>query len=297
MRLLLTLIVAGTLLAPVIAKAQPAELMVAARDGDLEVVNELLEAGAQPDPPGIASPLYFAAQGGHLEIVKALLEYGADPNSMSKWGAPLHIAARRGHVDIVQALLDHGADPNLKGGEDDDTPLHMAAVGGSLEAVESLVKHGADVNARNRWDHPPAHSAAYKKRTAVVSFLLSNGAMPRAVEPLTDDDLAKANPDIGRSSIEICRGCHALEVGEAPPGRYPAPNLANVLGREKAGLPDFPYSDALRKLSGTWTPEEINQFIADPTGVAPGTEMGHVGVQDADERIAIIAYLLQLQTQ
>ena len=85
-----------------------------------------------------------------------------------------------------------------------------------------------------------------------------------------------------------------MEAGEASPGRYPAPNLAKVVGREKAGLPDFPYSEALRKLGGSWTPEDINQFIADPTGVAPGTEMGHAGIKDEEERIAIIAYLLEL---
>jgi len=294
MRLLPILIVAGTLFAAVGAKAQPAELMLAARNGDLETVRELLAAGAQPDPPGIASPLYFAAQGGHLEIVNALLEHGAGPDSMSKWGTPLHIAARRGHTDIVKVLLHHGADPNLKGGEDDDTPLHMAAVRGSLDAAQALVQQGVDVNARNRWDHPPAHLAAYNKREDVLSFLLSNGAMPRSVEPLTEDDLARANPDFARSSAEICRGCHAVEAGEASPGRYPAPNLAKVVGREKAALPDFPYSDALRKLRGTWTAEEINQFIADPTGVAPGTEMGHAGIQNEDERAAIIAYLLEL---
>ncbi|MGI9391566.1 MAG: ankyrin repeat domain-containing protein, partial [Boseongicola sp.] len=81
-----------------------------ARFGDWEQVRELLASGAEPDPKGIATPLYFAAQGGHLEIAELLLEGGAAANAQSDLGTPLHIAARRGHMGVVAVLLQHGAD-------------------------------------------------------------------------------------------------------------------------------------------------------------------------------------------
>jgi ankyrin repeat protein len=74
------------LLQPDHATAQPAELMQAARSGDLERVKELLASGAEPNPKGMASPLYFAAQCRHLEIAELLLKGGADPNAQSAWG-------------------------------------------------------------------------------------------------------------------------------------------------------------------------------------------------------------------
>lgn len=290
------LLIAALLAVPIMASAQPADLMIAARAGDLESAKALLMAGAEPDPPGIATPLYFAAQGRHIELVQLLLDHGADPNIVSNWGTPLHIAARRGHADIVMALLRGGADPNLPGGEKNKTPLHEAAEGGSIEAAALLVDYGADVNVRDSWDHPPAHSAAQKERTEMLSFLQRNGAAPRAVAQLDPGDLAKADVETGRVAAEICRGCHAMAAGDASPGRYPAPNLANILERQKASLANFPYSAAMKKMHGVWTAEEINQFIADPTGVVPGTHMGHAGVADAPTRTAIIAFLAALST-
>ena len=70
LRLLLLSLLGIALVRPETALAQPAEQMLAARAEDCETVSELLTSGVDPDPPGIASPLYFAAQGGYLEIVE-----------------------------------------------------------------------------------------------------------------------------------------------------------------------------------------------------------------------------------
>ena len=130
------------------AFAQPAELMIAARGGDLDRVEELLASGADPDPEGIATPLYFSAQAGHVEVAQRLLEYGADPNALSNWGTPLHIAARRGNIRIVEILLEHDADPNVAGGENNRAPLHEAADTNQVEIARLLIQNGADVNFR-----------------------------------------------------------------------------------------------------------------------------------------------------
>ena len=61
-----------------------------------------------------------------------------------------------------------------------------------------------------------------------------------------------------------------------------------------AGEPGFNYSPALRRLAareGRWTPELLDRFLTDPETIAPGTEMGFLGMRDAQERQALITWL------
>mmetsp|Transcript_33904 Transcript_33904/g.64797 ORF Transcript_33904/g.64797 Transcript_33904/m.64797 type:complete len:179 (-) Transcript_33904:459-995(-) len=87
-------------------------LHYAAREGQLECVNLLIERGANVDSKtraGGATALHRAAYMGHTEIIKSLLRSGADPNSQDSDGeTPLHKASSRGHASAVQELLAAG---------------------------------------------------------------------------------------------------------------------------------------------------------------------------------------------
>lgn len=82
-------------------------------------VRLLVARGLPVDRPGLrgGSPLYWAAAGGYLEVVNALLDLGADPGRTSSHGlTPLHGAARFHGGDaptIIGRLLALGMDPNL----------------------------------------------------------------------------------------------------------------------------------------------------------------------------------------
>jgi ankyrin repeat protein len=140
-------------------------LMLAARRGNLEVVERLLAAQADVNaaaaPTAPTAPLGYkgrtalqaAAGGGHLEVVERLLAAQADVNaaaSLSYRGrTALQAAAGGGHLEVVERLLAAQADVNaaaaagLKG----RTALQAAAGGGHLEVVERLLAAQADVNA------------------------------------------------------------------------------------------------------------------------------------------------------
>ena len=69
-------------------------------------------------PPAQVTALHLACEYGQREVVDILLERGADPNSLATctlyWWlqrqySPLHWAAAWGHPDICRALLAHGA--------------------------------------------------------------------------------------------------------------------------------------------------------------------------------------------
>ncbi|MDH3669245.1 MAG: ankyrin repeat domain-containing protein [Paracoccaceae bacterium] len=289
-RLFVVLALLFTLVNAAPATAQPSELMTAARGGDLEKVTALLDSGAEPDPQGIATPLYFAAQGGHLEIAKILLESGANANAQSNWGTPLHISARRGHLEIAKVLLQHGANPNLMGGEHDSTPLHEAAEKGAVEIGALLIDRGADVNARNSQFQPPIHLAAKRNRSEFAELLRKHGAAAIEVEPISGD-LAAADIEKGRIRALECGVCHQMVKVENTGGD--GPRLWGIVGRPIASL-DYPYSDAMSSQSGSWTFERLNAFLADPMGIVPGTVMNKGYVDDRAERVALIAYLRTL---
>ena len=102
-------------------------LLFAARHGAVESTRLLLAAGADIDDtaPTGASTLVIAAHSGHADLVQFLVEQGADPNAIGAGYTALHAAVLRGDPGMVGALLAHGADPNarlLKG-----TPVRRAS--------------------------------------------------------------------------------------------------------------------------------------------------------------------------
>lgn len=88
-------------------------LMVAAYQGQSELVGQLLEAGAEIHHTGWTA-LHFAASSGQVEIVRVLLEHGAyiDAESPNRTTA-LMMAARVKNRQTCQLLIDEGADPTL----------------------------------------------------------------------------------------------------------------------------------------------------------------------------------------
>lgn len=94
------------------------------------------------------TPLHWAAVNGATEVVELLLEAGADPNFQDARGrTPLHWAARLNRLVIVNCLLEKGAKANLLD-LDHMTPLMCAAfaINASRDLITALVSAGADIN-------------------------------------------------------------------------------------------------------------------------------------------------------
>lgn len=102
-----------------------------------------------------------------------------------------------------------------------------------------------------------------------------------------------ANANDGKDFFSTqCALCHSAEPGDN--GGAQGPSLVGIMGRETAADEDFPYSQAMRNAELTWDAETLDRFLADPTGVLPGTSMV-VPVNDEEQRDNLIAYFEELE--
>jgi ankyrin repeat protein len=185
-------------------------LMWAAAEGHAEVVQELINAGAdfRLRLTSGFTPLLFAVREGRIGVVRVLLKAGADVNEI----VPVEAGRRRGyggrlppagasalllavtnaHYELAAHLLDAGADPNadLPGytvlhamtavrkpgvGDNDPAPEGSGNMS-SIELVKKLAKLGANVNARMT-----------KRANLSNTRLKEQGATPFLLAALTAD--------------------------------------------------------------------------------------------------------------
>ena len=103
--------------------------------------------------------------------------------------------------------------------------------------------------------------------------------------------VAAGDPGAGARTWRQCSACHVADAEQNRVG----PHLVGVLGREIASIEDFRYSDALQELEGVWTAEEMSAWLENPRDYARGTSMSFRGLDDAEDRANVIAYLAELQ--
>jgi cytochrome c2 len=133
----------------------------------------------------------------------------------------------------------------------------------------------------------------------VSSERIYTGQPVRDLVELTTGQLALWN---GKDLITIvsesaavfsqCAGCHSTRLNEHGVG----PTLNKIVGSKVGRHKDFEYSSALKAYGGQrayWTEQRLDEFIANPAQVIPGTSMQHGGIMDEKQRKAIIRYLKQ----
>lgn len=110
------------------------------------------------------------------------------------------------------------------------------------------------------------------------------------VEVAFADVYAAADPSAGERIFRRCSACHKIEQGANATGPY----LYGVVGREVGIANGYgAYSGALSEVADVWTPENLNHFLENPKGWAPGTTMNFAGLDDIEDRANLIAWLAE----
>jgi len=168
-------------------------------------VNDRTHPGAHP-----GANLYLASSGGQADVVQFLLEKGADPNipqrhgtallaaSCGRWDVEAGVAVEeRGFTEVVRLLVTHGArleEPNAKG----VTPLIAAAANGQAEVASLLIEARASVDARDHDAESPLE----------VSRRMAKKYLELAARPSAGNLDEEARSDSERNhSHDLCMGC------------------------------------------------------------------------------------------
>ena len=99
--------------------------------------------------------------------------------------------------------------------------------------------------------------------------------------------LAAADLGKGEKVFKKCASCHKVEDG----GNGTGPHLYGIVGREIAAIGGYGYSSALADRAEPWSSENLNAFLEDPKGWAPGTKMNFKGLAKPEDRANLIAWL------
>ena len=182
--------------------------MIAARTGNLHVVQALLDHGANVNAATTEtrnSALMWAVAGRHSDIARVLIRARADVHiSTDKGFTPLLIAARNGDIEMAKMLIAAGVDVD-EAGTDGIHALPFSIVVGQADFALFLLDQGADPNAAmaglralhtavasvRPWvaEWSQKHGAAVRgkdltrpQRLALVGALLARGADPNAAD-------------------------------------------------------------------------------------------------------------------
>ena len=168
------------------SKHNETALMTACENGNLDAINVLLSAGADPDIVDTNGNTWLhCAAGGDCskEVLQAIINHGADVNAKNKYNATALMKACLGSsVDAIDVLLSAGADPDIID-IDANTWLYYAADGNcSREVLQAIINHGADVNAKCKDNATALMRACGKGSIDAINVLLSAGSDPNIVD-------------------------------------------------------------------------------------------------------------------
>ena len=125
----------------------------------------------------VNAQLLVAARQGDVEGVKKSLAQGALPNSRNRQGkTALMMAIEKNQTAIFQLMLDAGTDVNLASLEK-VTPLIAASYAGQVDMVKKLIAKGAKLEEEDRLHKSALVYAAGMGHHEVIDVLLQAGAL------------------------------------------------------------------------------------------------------------------------
>jgi cytochrome c len=90
----------------------------------------------------------------------------------------------------------------------------------------------------------------------------------------------------GQQLFEQCAACHEVTAANGL-----GPGLLGIVGRTSASVAGFRYSPALKRANLVWDAKNLDAYLSNPQKLVPGNLMPFSGIDDAQMRADLIAYL------
>ena len=133
------------------------------------------------------------------------------------------------------------------------------------------------------------HSERPEKMGYPIAGVQEEGSGPAEAEKPIEFYLASADTTKGQQIFNKCMACHNADKGGA---NQMGPNLWGVLGLPIAeDRNGFAFSDALKKVGGSWNWDNLSKWLTSPKAFAPGTKMTFAGLSNPQDRADVIAFL------
>ena len=101
--------------------------------------------------------------------------------------------------------------------------------------------------------------------------------------------VAVGDPVHGADVFKKCASCHTINAGGA---NGIGPNLSKVVGEAIAkGRGGYAFSSALAGKGGKWDEATLDKWLTNPREFAAGTKMTFAGLESAQDRADVVAYL------
>jgi cytochrome c len=223
-------------------------------------------AGVGPNLYGVlGGPMFAGAGFSYSEAVKAKAKGSWNYDNMNAW-----LANPSGFAP--------GTAMSYPGIKNDSTRADAVAYLRTLAASPLPLPTPAEIKAASAAAAPPPAPTA-ASTPAGASAAASIDTMFKTA------DIAK-----GRGVVaQQCSACHSVTKGGAA---GVGPNLYGIVGAKMFSQAGFSYSDAAKaKAGGTWTADNLSDWLADPNGYVPGTAMSYAGLKNPQTRADVIAYL------
>lgn len=121
--------------------------------------------------------------------------------------------------------------------------------------------------------------------------LLAGGILAAAmVLPLAAAEIGDAEHGAKLFTLH-CKACH--QIGEGAQNRV-GPRLNGLFGRRAGSIDGFAYSKAMARMGAdglTWTLETLDPYIENPKALVSGTRMAFKGLDDAQKRADLLAFI------
>ncbi len=150
-------------------------LMQAVKKNDIALVKKLIQQGINVNEldTNQDAPLIIAAYEGHTEIVQLLLEAGADVAVVDPGmkATALHAAAYAGNTESARLLVQYHIDMDKQGPYNGYTALHDAIWQGNDAIAKLLIEAGANLTLKSHAGETPLAFAKSKHRTAIAAMI------------------------------------------------------------------------------------------------------------------------------